>query len=262
MRRRIAPVCVAVAALLLIDPAARPASAGFFDFLFPDAPADTGRATQNKPGNTPSQPGLFPNLFESERPAPQPPLPSYGGGAPAANRSSTAHCVRMCDGKHFSIATRGDVSQNAMCQAFCPASNTKVFFGNQIERAISIDGERYSELPTAFAYRKKLSADCTCNGRDPAGLAPVDISVDSTLRPGDVVATATGFVAYNGGRGANAADDSFTPVANYPGLTPATRALLGETKVAPVKAELPEEHIASIDAMREMGSLKPRAALE
>lgn len=237
-------VCVAAAALLLID-ASRPAPAGFFDFLFPDSQSDTDKAAQRKPNNPPSAP----NLFEPERSAPQPPLPAYSA-APVASRSSTAHCVRMCDGKHFAISTRGDVSQNAMCQAFCPASNTKVFFGNQIERAISIDGERYSELPTAFAYRKKLSADCTCNGRDPVGLAPVDISVDSTLRPGDVVATATGFVAYNGGRRANGSDGSFTPVTNYPGLTPATRAQLGETKVAPVVAEMPVEHTASIDAMR------------
>ena len=248
-------VCVAAAALLLIDAASRPAAAGFFDFLFPNSSADADKATQRTPGNTPPAP----NLFEPEKPAA---LPAYSGGAPVANRSSTAHCVRMCDGKHFAISTRGDVSQNAMCKAFCPASNTKVFFGNQIERAISIDGERYSELPTAFAYRKKLSADCTCNGRDPAGLAPVDISVDSTLRPGDVVATATGFVAYNGGRGANGVDGSFTPVASYPGLTPATRARLGETRVAPVTAEVPVEHTGSIDTIRETGAVKPRAALE
>lgn len=255
-----ARMCIAAAALLLIDSAGRPASAGFFDFLFPDSQTDAGR--QKTPDKAAAQPSPFPNLFAPEKPAPQPALPPYGGGAPSANRSSTAHCVRMCDGKHFSIATRGEVSQNGMCQAFCPASNTKVFFGNQIERAISIDGERYSELPTAFAYRKKLSADCTCNGRDPAGLAPVDISVDSTLRPGDVVATASGFVAYNGGRGANGADGGFTPVASYPGLTPATRAQLGETKVAPVTAEVPEEHTASIEALRETGVAKPRAALQ
>jgi hypothetical protein len=254
-------VCAAAAALLLIETSARPAAAGFFDFLFPDTAADADKPAQRN--NAPSQPGLFSNPFESEKPAQQPPLPAYssGGGAPVANRSSTAHCVRMCDGKHFSISTRGDVSQNAMCQAFCPASNTKVFFGNQIERAISIDGERYSELPTAFAYRRKLSTDCTCNGRDPAGLAPVDISVDSTLRPGDVVATASGFVAYNGGR-ANDPDGSFTPVASYPGLTPATRARLGETKVAPVTAEMPVEYTASIDTMRETGGARSRAALE
>ena len=251
-------VCVAAAALLLIDPASRSASAGFFDFLFPDSSTDTdGPARKN---NASAQPSLFPNPFESEKPASQPVLPPYGGGAPVANRSSTAHCVRTCDGKYFPLSSRGNMTPAQMCQAFCPASNTKVFFGNQIERAISIDGERYSELPTAFAYRKKLSADCTCNGRDPAGLAPVDISVDSTLRPGDVVATATGFVAYNGGRGASG--DSFTPVASYPGLTPATRARLGETKVAPVTAEVPVEHTGSVDAMRETGGTRSRAALE
>jgi len=27
-----------------------------------------------------------------------------------------------------------------------------------------------------------LRADCTCNGRDPAGLAPVDLTLDASLR--------------------------------------------------------------------------------
>lgn len=165
----------------------------------------------------------------------------------------------MCDGKHFAIFTRGEISQNAMCRAFCPASTTKVFFGSQIGRAISIDGERYSELETAYAYRKKLSPDCTCNGRDPAGLVPVDLSLDTTLRPGDVVATTTGLVAFNGGTGGMGQTADFTPVASYPGLSAATRARLGEMKVAPVAADIREDYTASINAI---GETKARAALD
>ncbi len=54
-----------------------------------------------------------------------------------------------------------------MYQAFCPAATTKVLFGSSIESASSSTGERYSDLENAFAYRKALKADCTCNGRDP-----------------------------------------------------------------------------------------------
>jgi hypothetical protein len=32
-----------------------------------------------------------------------------------------------------------------MCQAFCPASVTKVFFGSTIDGASSATGERYAE---------------------------------------------------------------------------------------------------------------------
>ena len=88
----------------------------------------------------------------------------------------------------------------------------------------------------AFAYRKALRADCTCNGRDSGGLAPIDISLDGSLRSGDVIATASGLVAYTGIRVGNDQTAEFTPVASYPGLTAEVRARLGEMKVAPVSA--------------------------
>jgi hypothetical protein len=125
-----------------------------------------------------------------------------------------------------------------MCQAFCPASTTKVFFGSNIDGAASNTGERYADMENAFAYRKALKADCTCNGRDPAGLAPVDLTLDTSLRRGDVIATTNGLVAFSGVRTGNTQTAEFTPVANYPGLTSDVRARLGEMKVAPVSAEM------------------------
>jgi Protein of unknown function (DUF2865) len=230
--------------------AATPTSAGFFDFLFgtPDHSAEQ-KARLSAPPRNPA--------FAHPRDENQAPLPSFGAGY----ARSAGHCVRLCDGRHFPVYGRGEMSPAAMCQAFCPASVTKVFFGGQIDSAISTDGERYSELQNAFAYRKKLNSDCTCNGRMPAGLAPVDISLDTTLRPGDVVATTTGLLAFSAGRAGGTQADDFTPVANYPGLTAATRARLGEIKVAPVHADVTEDYTASVDAARAMKDAKPRAAL-
>jgi hypothetical protein len=239
MRPGIALVLAAVVALgMLASP--RPAAAGFFDFLFGNPEPEQKKPSRSSSGNS----------SESDRSAPLPPI---GGGY----TRSTAHCVRMCDGRHFAVFGRNDMSPTAVCQAFCPAAATKVFFGSQIERAISMDGERYSEIDNAFAYRKKLASDCTCNGRDPVGLAPVDISLDTTLKPGDVVATTTGLVAYNGTRGDGQSE--FTPVESYPGLSAATRARLGEMKVAPV-TDAPEDTTGSID--NTLGNAKPRAALQ
>ena len=110
-----------------------------------------------------------------------------------------------------------------------------MFFGSTIDGASSSNGERYADSENAFAYRKALRADCTCNGRDPAGLAPVDLTLDTSLRSGDVIATTSGLVAYTGVRVGASQTAEFTPVASYPGLTADVRARLGEMKVAPVR---------------------------
>jgi len=75
--------------------------------------------------------------------------------------------------------------------------------------AVAKDGARYAALGTAFIYRQQLVANCTCNGRNARGLAPFDLSSDPTLRPGDIVSTKDGFVAYTGKPGQA---DAFTPV--------------------------------------------------
>ena len=120
-------------------------------------------------------------------------------------------------------------------------SSRTASISSSIDGAYTQTGERYADSENAFAYRKALRADCTCNGRDPGGLAPIDISLDGSLRPGDVIATTNGLVAYSGVRVGNDQAAEFTPVASYPGLTAEVRARLGEMKVAPVSAEVNAE---------------------
>jgi hypothetical protein len=174
---------------------------------------------------------FFADPLQQNQPS-APPRPVASGGP--------AYCVRSCDGKYFPL-TRGNASPVQMCQAFCPASPTKVFYGSNIDTATSMTGERYPDSDNAFAYRKALRADCTCNGRDAAGLAPVDLTLDASLRAGDVIATTSGLVAYSGIKVGNNQNPEFTPVASYPGLTAEVRARLGEMKVAPVAAEAIDE---------------------
>ncbi|WP_315703115.1 MULTISPECIES: DUF2865 domain-containing protein [unclassified Bradyrhizobium] len=179
----------------------------------------------------------------------------------AASGSGPAFCVRTCDGRYFPLM-RGLASPAQMCQAFCPASATKVYFGSSIDYAAAANGERYADSENAFAYRKALRADCTCNGRDPAGLAPVDLALDNSLRPGDVVATTEGLVAYTGPRGGTAQAADFTPVASYPGLTNEVRARLTELKVAPVRADIAATDPASADITASVApplSIAPKA---
>jgi hypothetical protein len=149
------------------------------------------------------QPSFFANPFNND-PQPPPPRPVVASLGPA-------FCVRSCDGKYFPLM-RGAASPAQMCQAFCPASPTKVFFGSSIDRAYAATGERYADSENAFAYRKALRADCTCNGHSPAGLASVDLAMDGSLRSGDAVATADGLVAYSGIRVGNDQNPDFTPL--------------------------------------------------
>src|SRR5215475_657311 len=170
-------------------------------------------------GSQKQQTSFFANIFNNN---PQPPPPR-----PVVASSGPGFCVRSCDGKYFPLM-RGAALPTQMCQAFCPASPTKVFFGSSIDNAYAASGERYADSENAFAYRKALRTDCTCNGHNPAGLAPVDLALDGSLRAGDVLATSDGLVAYSGIRvGSDQAPD-FTPVASFPGLTPEVRARLND----------------------------------
>ena len=238
MRRRMMLVAtVVLAGSVALGP--RVASAeNLFDFFF-------GGAQKQQQRQAPAQANFFADPFGlNQQPAPPRPVATAGSGP--------AFCVRSCDGKYFPVSTRGGATPAQMCQAFCPASATKVFFGSSIDGASSSTGERYADIENAFAYRKALRADCTCNGRDPAGLAPVDLTLDTSLRPGDVIATTSGLVAYTGIRvGANQAAD-FTPVASYPGLTADVRARLGGMKVAPVIAETVASDAPLAEASRDV----------
>jgi hypothetical protein len=120
----------------------------------------------------------------------------YSGG-------SQAYCVRTCDGRYFPISASDGQNRAASCNSFCPASETKVVYGSNIDNAATESGRPYSELPNAFRYRNELVAGCTCNGKDQIGLAPVKIENDPTLRKGDIVAGAEGLMV--AGRRADAA---------------------------------------------------------
>src|SRR5229473_7976366 len=187
--------------------------------------------------------------------------PGAQAARPAVANSGPSFCVRSCDGRYFPLM-RSSASPVQMCQAFCPASATKVFYGSSIDGAYSSTGQRYADSENAFAYRKELRADCTCNGRDPAGLAPIDLTLDASLRPGDVIATTDGLVAYSGVRTGTGLTAEFIPIASYPGLTADVRARLGEMKVAPVAAEMIAADAPLPEASRDVAlpaALMPKA---
>jgi hypothetical protein len=141
------------------------------------------------------------------------PAPLGGQESVADTGGSTGHsvafCVRLCDGQHFPIEQLVNGTPGETCRATCPYSKTKVFFGSEIGAAVAQDGQHYSALDTAFLYRKQLVANCTCNGKSALGLASFDVKRDPTLRPGDIISTKEGLLAYTGRSEQGAV---FTPV--------------------------------------------------
>jgi len=193
-------------------------------------------------GGSQKQQNQTASFANNNNPQPTPPRPVVASSGPG-------FCVRSCDGKYFPLM-RGAGSPTQMCQAFCPASPTKVFFGSSIDSAYAASGERYADSENAYAYRKALRADCTCNGHNPAGLAPVDLALDGSLRSGDVLATTDGLVAYSGIRVGNDQAPDFTPVASFPGLTAEVRARLNDMKVAPARAGMAANNPATSEVTR------------
>ena len=78
-------------------------------------------------------------------------------------------------------------------------------------------------------YRERIIPGCTWNGRDALGLVTTPVADDSTLRPGDIVATNTGLMAYSAGPNGS----TFMPINAYAGLSADLRRQLTETKIEP-----------------------------
>jgi hypothetical protein len=124
-----------------------------------------------------------------------------------------AWCVRTCDGRYFPIQGPDRQSRAASCNSFCPTATTELVYGSGIDNAATDSGKPYSELPNAFRYRSEIVAGCTCNGKDSAGLAPVSIDDDPTLRKGDIVAGKNGLTIPSRASDKHAANVSPAPEA-------------------------------------------------
>ena len=186
----------------------------------------------------PAQPGRSEPMAyanPSEVPSTGSPLPLAPSSAPSMR---STYCVRLCDGRFFPLsgpAASSTAAATRMCSAMCPASKTAIYRGGKIDDAAANNGDRYADLANAFVYREKLVADCTCNGKDALGLAPVDVASDPTLRPGDVVATAAGLKVFKGSKGETHKTADFTPIGNTATISADVRRKLATIRVAPAQ---------------------------
>jgi hypothetical protein len=103
--------------------------------------------------------------------------------------------VRTCDGYYFPISSSATPTKFAedekACQRLCPAADTALYThrnpGEDVSQAVSISGRNYTELPTAFAYRKQFTASCSCKQAGQTWADALKGVEDRTIERGDIV---------------------------------------------------------------------------
>ncbi len=119
-----------------------------------------------------------------------------GDGAPSGTYRTV--CVRACDGYYFPISYSTVQSRFAddarTCQRECPATAAELYTyrnpGEDIAQAVSLSGQSYTALPTAFQYRKEFSPTCSCRRPGQSWADALKGADDSsTLESGDIVVT-------------------------------------------------------------------------
>lgn len=210
---------LAAAAMFAVTlPATPAAAAGLLDYIF----GGFRRPPPPPPAQINSPTDFFHSMFNEPRRTES--VRSNSGGG------SGGYCVRMCDGRYYPIQSHHNASTAEQCQSTCPAAETKVFSGGSIDHAVASDGTHYSDIPNAFVYRKQVVSSCTCNGKTNYSLVHEPLAKDPTLRPGDIVATNSGFTVYKGGNPSDQA--AFTPI-DSANVSKSLRAQLADTKVTP-----------------------------
>ena len=105
------------------------------------------------------------------------PAESAGTFKAAVGPTYRTLCVRTCDGYYWPMsfsttAGRFETDEQA-CAARCPTAETKLYIhrnpGETAENMVSLEGKPYAELATAFRYREKFDAACSC-GTAPGGM--------------------------------------------------------------------------------------------
>jgi hypothetical protein len=79
-------------------------------------------------------------------------------------------CVRTCDGAYFPISFATIPARfsddEKTCKALCPASDATLFSyrnpGEDINQAVSINGQPYTSSPNAFRFRQEFNPSCAC----------------------------------------------------------------------------------------------------
>jgi hypothetical protein len=137
--------------------------------------------------------GLFDSLFGS----PDSTDGNLPEGTLAPSGAFRTVCVRTCDGYYFPISYSTTPARfgedEKTCQRMCPAAEVALYAhrttGEDMTRAVAINGRPYSELPNAFRYRQELNAACSCRRAGESWATALGVTPDDTVQRGDIVVT-------------------------------------------------------------------------
>jgi hypothetical protein len=148
-------------------------------------------AAQSQGGN------FLSNLFGGgNNPDPAGPPPADLGPQSGTYRTV---CVRTCDGAYFPVSFATVPARfpddEKTCKALCPAAEAALYAyrnpGEDMNSAVSVNGQPYSALPNAFKFRSEFNPACSCKA---AGQSWADAlkSVDDKAaaeQQGDIIVT-------------------------------------------------------------------------
>jgi hypothetical protein len=176
-------------------------------------------------------PGNFlDNLFGNNNNNPSMPSADFG---PQSGTYRTV-CVRSCDGGYFPISFATVPARfpddERTCKALCPAAEANLFTyrnpGEDINQAVSINGQPYASSANAFRYRQEFNPSCACKA---AGQTWSDAlkSIDDKAaaeQQGDIIVT----------------EESAKKMSRVPTKQAPTAAKKGTTAAAPDSAPAPD----------------------
>ena len=112
---------------------------------------------------------------------------AYGGGQ--------AYCVRTCDGRYFPVTGAGQRrAVRRSCNSFCPASDTKVFYGEQHRQRLRRRQVLFGAAQCVSLSRRDRRR-LHLQRQGPVRAWPrSNIDDDPTLRKGDLVASTDGLM--------------------------------------------------------------------
>jgi hypothetical protein len=134
------------------------------------------------------------NLFGNNGNQIPPPSAEFG---PQSGTFRTV-CVRTCDGAYFPVSFATVQARfpddEKTCKALCPATEASLFTyrnpGEDINQAVSVNGQPYTSLPNAFHFRTEFNPTCSCKAPGQTwSEALKSIDDKASAEQGDIIVT-------------------------------------------------------------------------